>query len=209
MTKKANAGEQVVHFSQISQLIDATSSLLPGEPVDTYKSGLQATIAELGAATPLQIYLAEKIFDCLWWIRRYESFKRASIVRAMGDLLKAERLEPKISKTTSLITQALMDGNFEDPVVVKAMEHNNYTLEILTQVAMAKRREQLLKVDEQIALRVKTLNGLQTSYEALVNRKIHIERLQLQNELLRRDLEAVDVKAIVHDKPTKTSGKPA
>lgn len=209
MTQKANESEQVVPFSRISQLIGATSPLLPGEPVDAYKAGLQATIAELGATTPLQIYLAEKIFDCLWWIRRYESFKRASIVRGMGDLLKAERLETKISKTTSHITQALMDGNLEDPVVVKAMEHHNYTLEILTQEAMAKRREQLSKVDEQIALRIKTLNGLQSSYEALVNRKIHIERLQLQNELLRRDLKALDVKAIVHDKSTKTSGKQA
>jgi len=209
MTQKANAGEQVVPFSQISQLIGATSPLLPGEPADAYKAGLQATIAELGATTPLQIYLAEKIFDCLWWIRRYESFKRASIVRAMGGLLKVERLETKISKTTSHITQALLDGNLEDPVVVKAMEQHNYTLEILTQEAMAKRREQLANVDEQIALRIKTLNGLQSSYEALVNRKIHIERLQLQNELLRRDLEAVDVEAIVHDKPTKTSGKQA
>lgn len=209
MTQKANESEQVVPFSRISQLIGATSPLLPGEPVDAYNAGLQATIAELRATTPLQIYLAEKIFDCLWWIRRYESFKRASIVRGMGDLLKAERLETKISKTTSHITQALMDGNLEDPVVVKAMEHHNYTLEILTQEAMAKRREQLSKVDEQIALRIKTLNGLQSSYEALVNRKIHIERLQLQNELLRRDLEAVDVETIVHDKPTKTPGKQA
>jgi len=209
MTKKANGGEQVIPFSQISQLVGATSPLLPGEPADAYKAGLYATITELGAITPLQIYLAEKIFDCLWWIRRYESFKRASIVRAMGDLLKAERLETRISKTTSHITQALMDDNLEDPVVVKAMEHHNYTLEILTQEAMAKRREQLANVDEQIALRIKTLNGLQSSYEALVNRKIHIERLQLQNELLRRDLEAVEVEAIVHDKPTKTSGKQA
>ncbi len=66
MTKKANTDEQVVPFSQVSQLIDATSPLLPGEPVDAYKAGLYATITELGATTPLQIYLAEKIFDCLW-----------------------------------------------------------------------------------------------------------------------------------------------
>lgn len=58
----------------------------------------------------------------------------------MGDLLKAERLKTRISNTTSHITQALMDGNLEDPVVVKAMEHHNYTLEILTEEAMAKRR---------------------------------------------------------------------
>jgi len=96
-----------------------------------------------------------------------------------------------------------------DPVLVKAIEQYNYTLEILTQEGMNKRREQLTKVDDQITLRIKTLNGLQTSYEVLVNRKIHIEKLQLQNELLQRDLDAVDVEAIVHDKPTKTSGKQA
>ncbi len=66
MTKKANEGEQVVPFSQISQLIGATSPWLPSEPVDAYKAGLQVTIVELRATTPLQIYLAEKIFDCLW-----------------------------------------------------------------------------------------------------------------------------------------------
>ena len=127
----------------------------------------------------------------------------------MGDLLKADRLETKISKTTSHITQALLDGNMDDPVVVKGMEHHNYTLEILTQEAMSRRREHISKVDEQIALRIKTLNGLQSSYEALVNRKVHVERMQMQNELLRRDLEAVDVQAIDHDKSTKTPGKSA
>ena len=209
MTKKANEGEQVVPFSQISQLIGATSPLLPGEPVDAYKAGLQATIVELRATTPLQIYLAEKIFDCLWWIRRYESFKRASIVRAMASMLIPNRLETRLSTGTAHIAQALLDNKLDDPGLVKAMEQYNYTLEILIQEAMAACREQLSKVDEQIALRIKTLGGLQSSYETLVNRRIHIERLQLQNELLRRDLEAVDVEAIVHDKPTKTSGKQA
>ncbi len=209
MTKKANADEQAVPFSQISQLIGATFPLLPGEPVDAYKAGLYATITELGATTPLQIYLAEKIFDCLWWIRRYESFKRASIVRAMMGMLIPNRLETRLSAGTGHITQALLDNKLDDPVLVKAMEQYNYTFEILTQEAMAARREQLSKVDEQIALRIKTLSGLQSSYEALVNRKIHIERLELQNELLRRDLEAVHVEAIVHDKPNKTSGKQA
>ena len=89
------------------------------------------------------------------------------------------------------------------------MEHHNYTLEILTQEATSRRREQISKVVVQIALRIKTLNGLQSSYEALVNRKVHIERLQLQNDLLSRDLEAIEVEAVSNDKPTKTSGKPA
>lgn len=206
MAKKHEPVEQIVPYSQISQLIGASSPVLPGESATLYRDGLQATIVELNASTPLQIYLAEKIFDCLWWIRRYESFKRASIVRAMGDLLKVDRLEIQLSTITSHMTQALMEGNLDDPLVVKAMEHHNFTLEILTQAAILRRREQLSKVDEQIALRVKTLAGLQSSFEALVNRKVHMERLQMQNELLRRDLESVNVQSIFDDKSPKTTG---
>jgi hypothetical protein len=119
MTKNSNYGETVVPFSQISQLVGASSPLIPGESKSLYQNGLQATITELGAVTPLQIYLAEIFFYCLWWIRRYESFKRASVVRAMGDMLKTDRLETKISKTTSHVTQALLDGNMDDPGVIR------------------------------------------------------------------------------------------
>ena len=75
MTKKSNSGATVMPVSQISQLVGASPPVLPGESESTYKNGLHATVTELGAVTPLQIYLVEKIFDCLWWIRRYESFK--------------------------------------------------------------------------------------------------------------------------------------
>ena len=45
------------------------------------------TIEELGAKTQLQVYLAEKIFQCLWWLRRYETQKRSTIVAGMADAL--------------------------------------------------------------------------------------------------------------------------
>jgi hypothetical protein len=37
---------------------------------------------------------------------------------------------------------------------------------------------------------------LQQSYEALVNRSVMQERLKLQNELLKRDLQAIEVPAV-------------
>jgi hypothetical protein len=40
------------------------------------------------------------------------------------------------------------------------------------------------------------LQQLQKSYEALVNRSVLHERLKLQNELLKRDLLAIDVPTI-------------
>ena len=37
---------------------------------------------------------------------------------------------------------------------------------------------------------------MQQSYEALANRSVMQERLKLHNELLKRDLQAIDVKAV-------------
>ena len=61
---------------------------------------------------------------------------------------------------------------------------------------MTKAREEIQKLDALIALRVKALGQLQHSYEALVNRSVMQERLKLQNELLKRDLQAIEVKAV-------------
>ena len=58
---------------------------------------------------------------------------------------------------------------------------------------MSERRQQLMTLDQQIALRIKTLTQLQQSYEALVNRSVLQERLKLQNELLKCDLQAVEL----------------
>jgi hypothetical protein len=60
-----------------------------------------------------------------------------------------------------------------------------------------------MQLDEQVALKTKTLEGFQASYEVLVNRKLNVERMQLSNDLLRRDLGALDLEALPHDQPQK------
>lgn len=85
----------------------------------------------------------------------------------------------------------------------------------MLEVAISNRKDELIKLDQQIALRMKTLMQLQQSYEALANRSIIQERLKLQNELLKRDLEAIELQEIKHveskissdDKPKAKSGK--
>jgi len=61
---------------------------LPSESEAVYRAGLAGKINELGTSTRLQIYLAEKIFQCLWRIRLYELQNQATIVNSMVDLLK-------------------------------------------------------------------------------------------------------------------------
>lgn len=85
-----------VASSQISKIFGPTR-LLPGESEDVYNAGLLGTIKELGAITCLQTYLAEKIFQSLWWMRRYEIQKQTALVNAMVDLLSTYET-PKIKK---------------------------------------------------------------------------------------------------------------
>jgi hypothetical protein len=178
--------------SQISQIFGPIK-LLPGESEAVYRAGLAGTINELGASTHLQIYLAEKIFQCLWWMRRYELQKQATIINSMVDLLKAYDT-PK--SQIHALTHNLQAQLWNAAEMKEIFEASGYTAESLSAKAMTKAREEIQKLDALIALRVKALGQLQQSYEALVNRSVMQERLKLQNELLKRDLQAIDVKAV-------------
>ena len=191
--------------SQISQIFGPIK-LLPGESEAVYRGGLAGVINELGASTHLQIYLAEKIFQCLWWMRRYELQKQATIVNSMVDLLTTYAT-PK--SQTHALTHNLQAQLWNDPKMKQVIEAGGYTPESLSAKAMTKAREEIQKIDTLIALRVKSLGQLQQSYEALVNRSVMQERLKLQNELLKRDLQAIDVKAVeqVDSDEVKTRGQ--
>ncbi len=184
-------------LSQISQLIGTVPALLPEEPEDIYLAGLQATITELEATTPLQVYLAEKIFDCIWWIRRYETHKRSTVVRAMGERLgRKTQDEEEDSFDRAMLMMALSENRWDFDPLQERLDHYSLTPEVLLQEAMQNCRGYLQQIEENIALKVKTLSGLQASFEPLANRRLHAERLSLQHELLRRDLEAIDVPAL-------------
>ena len=178
--------------SQISQIFGPIK-LLPGEYEAVYRAGLAGTINELGASTHLQIYLAEKIFQCLWWMRRYEVQKQSSIVNAMVRLSSQYNTNETTKHNLTVKLQAHM---WDAQYVITFIKQKGFTPESLTAKAMSEVREEIQKIDTLIALRVKSLGQLQQSYEALVNRSVMQERLKLQNELLKRDLQAIDVKAV-------------
>ncbi len=60
--------------------------VLPGELQSGYHLGLSQLIAELEARGVLQVYLAEKIYDCLWLIMSYEEQKRAVTLTRMVEI---------------------------------------------------------------------------------------------------------------------------
>lgn len=206
----------------ISDILGVTP-VLPGEPEDAYQAGLTAMVEELEAKTILQVYIVEKIYDCLWWIRRYEDQKRITIINEMARLTKVG-YQPNKTLAEIDIREAFM-ANHLSAGVMKALGALGHTPDSLRQEAFSKKRDEIMQLDQQIALQAKILAGFQGSYEVAFNRKLNVERLKLQNELMRRDLAAIDVvstrsqdsaldvRAIEHDEapshqPTKARRKP-
>ena len=147
----------------------------------------------------LQVYLAEKIHECLWWMRRYEEQKRATVTTEMVSLLnygysRQTRIEAAQTRNTLL-------ANMVDAQIEEALNERGQTYESLRQEAMVAKRMDLLELDLQISLQTKILAGLQASYEVAFNRKANVERMQLQNALLRRNLHPLEVEAVELSQP--------
>jgi len=70
------------------------------------------------------------------------------------------------------------------------------TIESLKQQAFSQKTREIRALDEQIALQAKILPGFQASYKVAANRKLNIERMKLQNEMLRQDVEAIEGKSL-------------
>ena len=126
-------------------------------------------------------------------MRRYEVQKQSSIVNAMVRLSSQYNTAETTKHNLTMKLQAHM---WDAQDFITFIKQKGFTPESLTAKAMSEVREEIQKLDALIALRVKSLGQLQQSYEALVNRSVMQERLKLQNELLMRDLQAIDVKAV-------------
>jgi hypothetical protein len=125
----------------------------------------------------------------MWWIRRYELQKRASLISEMVKILRS----PGLAEIPGLdLTELLEAGRWDDPAVITEIKSKGFTVQSLLQRAGVRHQEELMRLDQSIALKAHTLTQLQKSYEALVNRSVMQERLKLQNDLLKRDLLAID-----------------
>jgi hypothetical protein len=199
-TKKAAANQAATKqaASKISQIVGG-NFILPGENAQQFHQAYADALVELGAKTQMQIYLAEQIFHSIWWIRRYESQKRACLISEMVKILRS----PGLAEIAGVdLTELLEAGRWDDPAVLNEIKSKGFTAQSLLQRAGVRKQEELMRLDQSIALKAYTLTQLQKSYEELVNRSVMQERLKLQNDLLKRDLLAIDT-PIVKDLKTE------
>ena len=189
-TKKSGVKSLQVSLSAISRFVGA-SPVLPAEPANVYQQGLLATVQEFDATTPLQVYLAEKIFECMWWMRRYENQKRATVIRSMAKALAQVGKYDTDEKLFALAEVALYANRMDDEFA-QLLDQKKFSMESLTQQGMSRCVGELLNLENLISNKAKTMAGFQASYEVLVNRKVNAERMRLQNSLLQRDIGAID-----------------
>jgi hypothetical protein len=203
MVKKTATNSSVDGLSSVLEIIGSLP-LLPGESSEKYAQARALIIEELAAKTILQVYLAEKILGCLWWMTRYEQQKLLLVANAMVDRL--------IGFSVSVMDEgpraALLDlvlhrsDSAEFQVLLK---QKKLSIDSLRERAMSVNREALLRCDQLIALQAKYLEGFQRSYEHVTHRKLHAEQLSLSLELLRWDVRALEKK--VSKGKTLTHGK--
>lgn len=168
--------------------------ILPGESIEEYRRGLRSVIEELAAKTVMQVYLAEKIFECLWWMRRYEQQKVMLIAREMTRLLTGTGAQASRSDEHKVMDLVLDPARRQE--LDTLYKKSGYTELSLMQAAFGRNVVKMAEYNEQIAMLAKTLSGFQASYEVLVNRQLHIERLRLHNEQLSRDIDAMEMEAV-------------
>jgi hypothetical protein len=93
-------------------------------------------------------------------VRRYETQKHSSIIDAMvRELTDHSTPKAQLNAIRTLIQTQL----WNEPDVVKIIESKGHTSMSLLEAAISRQQERIQKLDQQIALRVKTLTQLQQS----------------------------------------------
>ena len=114
------------------------------------------------------------------------------MVSCMAEIV-TEDFRAKDKVNLSELREALMSSNLSEETL-RVVSDMGHSIEDLRRQALTRRAREFKALDEQIALQAKILAGFQASYEVAANRKLNTERMALQNEMLRRDLEAIDVR---------------
>ena len=109
----------------------------------------------------------------------------------------ARRRKERLSASLQVIwpvVQCLRSLDWNHALLSEAADQWGHTVKSLHALATTRCRDKLLNLEHLSAVRTKTLlHQLQTSYEALVSRPILQERLKLQNQLMVRDLGAIEL----------------
>ena len=172
-------------FSQIARPVPRLSCL--GSQLSNTKRDCNRWFLSCRRRPPMQVYLAQKMVDCMWWLSTYNIAKHSASVETMITILKLDADEEEDWP----VVQCLRSLDWNNALVFEAAQQWGHNVQSLHALATTRSRDPLLNLEQLSVIRTKTLH--QTSYEALVSRPILQERLKLQNQLMSRDLGALEL----------------
>jgi len=165
--------------------------LMPGQSVQQYTQGLAALRAELGADTTMKAHLASKIYECLWWLNCYDEAKKAQVLERMKVILGLSSMFDHGGRLSS----RLIAMDWGDERLLAKIAAEGHTPDSLYALAVATSKDKLLVLEQLSAIRTKSLQQLQSTYEAYIKRPVLLEILRLERDKLARSLTAIDVTA--------------
>ena len=98
----------------------------------------------------------------MWWIRRYENQKRATVIHAMAKALARVRTYDIDDKLLAWV-EAAVHANRLDDEFAQLLVDKRFTIQSLTQRAMASCQGELLNLEGLISNKAKTMAGFQAS----------------------------------------------
>jgi hypothetical protein len=180
------AAGKAAKSASLVALAGGSLPMLPGESQDEYSQGLAELQTELQASTLFETYLVQKMFDCVWWVRRFDRMRASVITDGIYDALS-------YAHQSDEMLRLIQAGQWDAEELEMAARFLNTTVDGLVALATNQNRHRLAKIDQQITDRLKMLKDLQKAYDQHVNRAFVRERMALQNQMLEQQLTAIDV----------------
>lgn len=133
----------------LKTLTGSTAVVIKGESQQEYDQGREATIRDIGAQSPLEVYLAEKMFDCSWWIRPLDAM-RVDVIR--DGMVQALDYFQRNAEIRELIAREARD----DSAMQKGLQASELSADTQPVAGMIKAEKSLESMDKKIG----NTNGL-------------------------------------------------
>lgn len=177
-------------LSPLARLIGPVE-LLPGESQQAYDSELAALLKDIGTNSPLAVMLTEQLYESLLWARRHGADKARLIVNAMVELLVDYHGWDEVR----LALYASLSGSEDEEataLIAQLLEDKGHTIGSLRAAATKRCMDSLKVLDGLIQQQLNSARHLQKSIEALELKPLVMERMCLDIQNLKRDLNAIE-----------------
>lgn len=165
--------------------------VLPGEDRDAFAAGLEEFLVSLDVArSSAAAYLAELVYEQLWWLKRYSDLKQELLRNAMLKFLGEALVEEGIKLDRPLTPVLFEPAN--EVLLSDIVKQARWSLSALRNQAFLSLESAFAEIDQSTELTLKNLSKLQGNLDLWLARGPKQKLLRLEIERRQRDLAAIE-----------------